>query len=214
MATTLKGLKIRRVALVDKGANQEAHVTLFKRDDTPEEETVAEVEKREPEMVSKADLEAAIQKAEALEAEKAEITKQAEAAKAEAETVKAELAKRQEAEEIAKYDADAKATPFLGEQGGAWLRVIAKALGDEAYGAFHGKLTGVNAQVEGGALFTERGSNGDGDASSPDAVAEGVAKVIRTNDPTLTKEQALLKAYQTPEVRAAYNVARTGKGGK
>lgn len=47
MATKLRKLKIDRVDLVDKGANQESHILLFKRDDErddePDDETVVKV---------------------------------------------------------------------------------------------------------------------------------------------------------------------------
>lgn len=212
MPTMLKRLKVRRIAVVDRGANQAATVELFKRDDTQEEVPVdgpeaVVVEETQPEMVSKADYEAAIAKA---EAEKAELAKAAEAERAEAERVRAELAKRDEAIEIAKYDADAKAVTFLGPKGGAWLRAIAKALGEEDYGAFHGVLSGVRAQVDESTLLKEIGSGGDGDATTPQAVAKGLATRILAETPGLTVEQAMARAYDTPE----YKAARKAAGGK
>lgn len=46
MATKLKNLTLREVSLVDRGANQHAHVTLFKRDDEPSDAEVEEYLKR------------------------------------------------------------------------------------------------------------------------------------------------------------------------
>ena len=209
MATQLRKLKIRRVALVDSGSNQEAFVTLFKRDSAQEVAPMAqETEVVGTETVAKADFEAAVAKATQLEAEVAKAAKDRADALADAETAKAELAKRDEAIEIAKFATDAKALPIFGDKGGIWLRAIARALGETDYAELHGKLSGVVKQVDASKLFSEIGSNGDGDASSPEGVAAGLAKVLRDADPTLTKEQALSKAYRTPEYKAAR------KGGK
>lgn len=210
MATTLKGLKIRRVALVDKGANQEAFVTLYKRDDAQEvhrmeTETVTTEEVQpvpQPETVAKADYEAAIAKA-------AEADALAKAARDEAAAVKAELAKRDEAIEIAKFTAEAQALPGLGEQGATWLRAISKALGAD-YDAFKGKLVALATQVETGALFQAVGSDGAAEADF-NAVVKIAAEKIRKDEPRLTPEQAYVKALEQPAVKDAYARER-GKG--
>jgi len=211
MATELRKLKIRRVALVDKGANQEAFVTLFKRDDAEEvqhmDDQEAAVVEPVAETVSKADLEAAIAKA---EAEKAEIRKAMEAVQAEAETAKAELAKRDEATEIAKFDAEAKDVPFLGDKGGVWLRSISKALGDE-YAAFRTALLSAAAVEQDSALLQELGTPGTGEDADFNAVATQVAKTIMKDQPQLTREQAYVKALESAEVKAAYARDRGGR---
>lgn len=69
MATRLKALKITKIALVPKGANQEAHVLLYKSA-PPEEEDMP------PETVSKADHDAVVAKLKDAEAQIATLTEQ------------------------------------------------------------------------------------------------------------------------------------------
>jgi hypothetical protein len=214
MATKLEQLTIRRVALVDKGANQEAFVTLFKRDSDAEEvQDMAKDKATEDTTVTKADYEAAIAKAAALEAEVAKAADEKAAAVAEAETVRAELAKRDEAAEIAKFDAQAKAVPFLGDKGGAWLRKIAGALGDE-YPAFQTSLAAVQKQEEESVLLKEIGSDGDTEGNDFDGRVSAVAKRLLKENPSMTQEQAYVAALETPEVGSLYAEARKTKRGR
>lgn len=210
MPTMLKKLKIRRCALVDKGANQEAFVTLFKRDDTQEvpvddQETAAVEETpviQEPEVVAKADYEAVVLKV-------AELESAATAAREQAEKATAELAKRDEEIEIAKFVAEAEKLPLFGDKGPSWLRTVAKALGED-YPAFRERLAATQEQVQQSALFKEVGSAVAVDASDPGAVARVLAKRFQESDPSLTNEQAISRAYATPE----YKAARKAAGGK
>lgn len=69
MATRLKQLHITKIALVPKGANQEAHVLLYKSATPPEEEDMAET-------VAKADHDAVLAKLAKAEADVATLTEQ------------------------------------------------------------------------------------------------------------------------------------------
>ena len=197
MATELRKLRIRRVALVDRGANQDADVELFKRDAPREVDFMAEEQ-----AVSKADLDAALEQVAKAQQEKADAEAAAAKAAEEAAEVKAELAKRDEAAEVAKYDGEAKALPFLGDKGGVWLRTISKALGDE-YEAFKTAIVSV-AKVNEAVLTKELGTAGGDRANDPNEVAKGIATEILKTEPTLTMEQAMLRAYQNPIVQKAF----------
>lgn len=205
MATELRKLKLRRVALVDKGANQEAFVTLFKREEAREVEHMADetkVEETAVATVTKADYDAVLEKAVKAESD-------ATAARQEAENALAELAKRDEELELQKFATEAATVPHLGDKGPQWLRAIHKALGED-YPTFREALTALETQVKDSDLLRETGSNAEAGASEPETVATALAKRIRENDPTLTPEQALARAYDTPE----YTAARRAAGGK
>jgi len=205
VATKLEQLTIRRVALVDKGANQEAFVTLFKREDS---------DMAQDQGISKADYDAAVAKAATLEAEVHKAVEEKAVAEQAAEEARTELAKRDEAMEIAKFDAQAKDLPFLGEKGGVWLRTIAKALGDE-FAAFQTVLKAVTVQEEtSNALLKEIGSDGDTEGSDFDSRVQAVAKRIMKEHPSFTQEQAYVKALEAPEIGVLYNEVRKTRGGK
>lgn len=89
MATKLRKLKIDRVDLVDKGANQAAHVMLFKRDET--QEANMPPEKKE---ITQADMDELTARVEALMKDHDDALKRAEAAEG-------EVAKRDAAEKEA-----------------------------------------------------------------------------------------------------------------
>lgn len=205
MPTTLKNLRIRRVALVDKGANQEAFITLYKRDDAQEVQPMAETtETTQPvETVTKAEHEVAVAKIAELEA-------LAKAAQERAETAEAELAKQAEAAEQAEFATRAAAIPFLGETGGETLRQIHKALG-EAYQAFEDTLLGVAKQLEASGLLTEQGTAGTEGGTDFASRSEALAKRFQQEDPSLTFQQAYVKALEDPELKALYAQERGGK---
>lgn len=198
MATTLRKLRIRRVALVDKAANQEAFVELFKRDTSPREES----KMPDKETVAKADLDAALERVEKAEAAALVATEALATAEAKATAAAAEIQKRDEAAEIAKYDGQAKDLPFLGAKGGVWLRSISKALGEE-YKPFMTALVSAAKVNSESALLKELGVTG-GESTDPNAVAETFAKKILVDHPEFTQEQALTQAYKNPIVRKAF----------
>jgi hypothetical protein len=58
MPNLLKQLELEELSLVDRPANAQAMVTLFKRDNSVKEETMTEETNMEVEMVEKADFDA------------------------------------------------------------------------------------------------------------------------------------------------------------
>lgn len=231
MATWLRKLTIRRVALVDAGANQGAHVELFKRAEVgPErkEPDMAEQDKvpaPDQETIAKvADLEKRLADAEAAHAE---LTKRAEAAEATAKTATEEKAKLEdriekleEASERVRFIQKAESVPHLGkpEEVATRLRKIAKALGDAEFEEYMKKEVATANQLRVAKLFDVNGSDGD-QGSDFNTKVEVLAKSIRTADPKLTAEQAYVKALeQMPaEEYAAYRAGsyvESRRGGK
>lgn len=223
----LTNLQLEAVALVDRGANPGAQITLFKRH---KEETMTDKERLEQ---MQAERDAFQKRAEAAEAKVAELTKEPdpdpvakadpvvkaeiEKARQEAAEAKAEIAKMREQSEIREYVAKAAAFPGLGEPPavGPVLRKIARALTDEEYAAFDQSLTALHKQAE--PLFREFGKSGDTDAATPEDRLDRLAKAaVAKSEGKLTYEQAYANAALSPEGRAAwieeYNTYRRNGG--
>ena len=232
MATILRKLTIRRVALVDAGANQEAFVNLFKRDgdmadkETPEAKRLADLEKQVAELTkAKTDADAATAKAEkdkAAEIAKAEQGKKTaeQVAKEAGEAVTAlqkqltsatdQISKLAEEREVERFTEIAKSFPQMGKAEVAvpQLRAIAKALGDEGFKAYRIQQTAIAEQLRQSSLFKEIGANGEGDGSAAGKIAT-IAKGLREKDKALTEEQAYSKALEqlSAEDYEAYRAA-------
>jgi hypothetical protein len=229
MATILRKLTIRRVALVDAGANQEAFVNLFKRDgdmadkETPEAKRLADLEKQVAELTkAKTDADAATAKAEkdkAAEIAKAEQGKKTaeQVAKEAGEAVTAlqkqlisatdQIGKLAEEREIERFTEIAKSVPHLGPAAESvpQLRAIAKALDTKAFEAYLVKQRAIAEQLRQSNLLKEIGGNGDGDGLEFSAKMATLAKQFQAEDKKLTPEQAYVKALeQNPELYDAH----------
>lgn len=244
--TKLRGPLFDRVDLVDNGANQGAHIVLYKRDF--EEENVKKTEggkkmdvieilKSLPEdqqAILKADIDSkdaavaaandamAMAKAEvealkkAADEKEAEVKKAAEAVtediwkgvnpaikerveKAEAAVAEA-IAKTAAAEEtIAKADffkkaEELNALPTKPEEFGEVLRKISTAA-PEQYTKLTEVLKSANEIIKSGKAFDEAGTAQTGTPNGVDAI-EKRAEEIMKSEPTLTKEQAFVKAME------------------
>jgi hypothetical protein len=235
MATHLRGLRIRRVALVDKGANQDAFVELFKRADAQEDPLMAEkdvatqladLQKQVAELTkAKADADAAVVKAEAdkqaelkkaddlkktAEQQAAENTEAVVALRKQLEAATDQVSKLADEREMEKYVTLAKSVPHLGkaEVAGKELRAIAKALGAEGFQEYLARQRQVASELAGSKLLKEIGTDGTGD-TDPEAVVARIAKTIREKDPTLTEEQAMVRAFQSDAGKAAFRQGGT-----
>jgi hypothetical protein len=233
MATILRKLTIRRVALVDAGANQEAFVNLFKRDgdmadkDTPEAKRLADLEAQVATLTkARADADAATAKAEkdkAAEIAKAEQGKKTaeQVAKEAGEAVVAlqkqltasseQIAKLAEEREVERFTEIAKSVPHLGkaEESVPQLRAIAKAMDAKAFDAYLVKQRAIAEQLRQSNLLKEIGSNGEGGDGSAASKIAMIAKGLREKDKTLTEEQAYSKALEqlSAEDYEAYRMA-------
>jgi len=224
MPTALTHLKIRRVALVDKGANQEAFVTLYKRD-TQQKETG--MEDKDLDQVSEsifqrlvkfikgkdtvegADGEDAAAMAvakrhadELAEREKKLADREAEIAKRDAE-----IASLKDAEEAKQYVAKAEKLPGFGkpEVFGPILQKIAKALSPEEYKTLSQQLAGVQAIAKTNTLFAELGVGGETETPRPlDKLNQMAAQMVAKSEGKLTAAQAYTAALHTPEGQTLY----------
>lgn len=221
MATRLSKLQYRKVALVDRGANPDAHIQLFKRDDTmPKEMTAAELQ-AELDKVTKALADAKAEIA-SLTAEPEDIEKGL------PEPVLKELAalRKQAAEDrarVAKVEEDRqreqaiqKAAGFkaLGaaDDLGAVLYEIRKAVKPETATKIETLLTGWNAALEKGALFTEIGKGGKDGETEPSAKLDAMAAAYQEKHEGTTFEKAYSEVCKTAEGRKLYR--EITKGGR
>ena len=242
MATILRKLTIRRVALVDAGANQEAFVNLFKRDgdmvdkETPEAKRLADLEKQVAELTkAKTDADAATAKAEkdkAAEIAKAEQGKKTaeQVAKEAGEAVVAlqkqlardaeQISKLIEEREVELFTEIAKSVPHLGTvaESVPQLRAIAKAMDAKAFDAYLVKQRAIAEQLRQSNLLKEIGSNGEGETDFNSKV-EAIAKKLQADDKALTPEQAYAKALGLVpaadyEAQRAASYVEVRRGGK
>lgn len=193
MATRLEDLRIRRVALVDKGANQGAQVELFKR------EGEAEVADTKQEAVSKADYDALLERVTKAEqaqrdAEKAAQDKDAAvtALQKQAEDAQQRVVKLEEEREVERFAKIAKDVPHLGSA--TDLRAIAKGMGAEGFAKYLEAQRAVAQQLAESALFQSIGTGGDEEDAGVNARIEKIAKALQEKDPKLTWEQANAEA--------------------
>lgn len=232
MPTRLTGLQIRRVSVVPKGANQEAHLVLFKRD-TTEDDMAGKVQTVEEQLAELTAKVATLTKAKS-DADEARL-------KAEAEAKKAADAKKS-AEDIAKEQKDAvevlqkQATqaqervtkledeierqrylkiaaevPHLGapDDAAPQLRTIAKALGDEGFKAWLQKQKAFAAQLQGSGLLKETGSGNGDTGDSPTAKLDTMARTY-AKEKGVPFEKAYAVIIKSDEGKALYTQHRNG----
>lgn len=227
MPTRLKGLKLTRIDLVDKGANADAIVALFKRD-TEENETVTNEEYQA--------------KVAELEAQVAEITKRADAAEAKlaeadapadppdpiakadpavreliakledrAEKSEARVSKMEEERARTEYIAKAQEfSPIMGpaDDFGPTLRKIAGVLTDEEMHEFTKRLRSMVEVGKTSAVFKELGVDGEPDEGDK---YDQMRKRAVAAYPDDTPETAVTKYLKTDEGRQWYKSAREEK---
>ena len=231
MANTLWHLLVKKISLVPRGANQLAAVCLYKSD-TPQEERMADKDVAtqladlQAQVATltkaKADADAAIAKAEVdkqAELKKADDLKKSAEQKAadtsealvtiqkQLQTAQEQVSALSEEREAEKYATIAKSVPHLGADAGKQLRVIAKALGVEGFQEYLAHQKRVAAELAGSKLLKEIGTDGTGDID-PTVIVEKIAKTLKEKDPTLTDEQAMVRAFHTDAGKAAF-----GRGG-
>jgi hypothetical protein len=234
MATALRHLKIRRVALVDKGANQEAFVTLYKRADPQED---VNMDDKDLEKVSESLFQRLVKlfkskpaedgaegdapAADAVAKQHADELAERERKLAERETEiakrDAEIAKLKDAEEAKEYIAKAAKLPGFGkaENFGPILQKIAKALTAEEFAAFSQQLAGAQGQIQASKLFAELGVGGEPEQADPLAKLDTMAKhMVAKSEGKLTFAQAYTAAVQTPEGQTLYAAHQSGRKDK
>ena len=225
MTTELKHLVIRRVGIVDNGANRDAFIELFKRDsDMADKQTLENVQKDlETVTGEKTSLE---EKVADLEAQLAELKKEPEPdpiekadpkvkealAAVEKRAVDAE-ARIQKMEDQRDRDKFVKKAAAFGHIATADdlaedLRDISKALGDERYKEFEGRLKTANERIATSKLFTEVGSDGDASGEPADKL-EALAKSYAAEN-KVTYEQAYVNVLNTDEGKDLYMQEREG----
>lgn len=240
MAAKLRKLKLTKIALVPRGANRAAHVTLYKAEDatmadtkTPDAATLA---KQVEELTAKlakavadntqlmADLEKATKPEEKPEdklakadpAVQAVLKQQAEAlAKAEKDRQAAEarIAKIEEERETEAFAKRAGELNMLGFTAGhaPILRKIHKALSAEESATLNKMLDGLQAAVSSSKLFKAMGSD-EGTAASPeDRLTRMATERVQKSDGKETFEQAYTAILNTPEGKELYAQHRNGR---
>lgn len=215
MTTRLTKLAIDRIDVVDRGANQKAHITLFKRDAPMSDEKrleAIETEAKETKSLLAKVLDAVkgIKPSDAPDPQ-AELAKRDQAiADAQAELKKRdeEIAAFKAKESAAVYIAKAKDLAIFGkaEEFGPELQKIAGALGETDFAKFEQRLKGLVEQVKAGKLFEQIGKDGDADAD-PNAKLEALAKAHQQAHPDVTFEQAYAHVLTTPAGVEIYDAA-------
>lgn len=201
-AKRLKNLVFRAIGLVDKGANEEAHIVLAKRDDTEkqdnrEDEPMADPVKL-PEDVIKA------------LAEATELKKRVEAAETKAKDAESRIAKMEDEKQREVFIAKAKDFSALpGANPDDLGPILRKAYGvwsPEEQTKVETILRGAVKIAQDSALFRELGVPGQGAGADPYSKLETMANaLIQKSQTPLTLAQAMAKAEATPEGRALYN---------
>jgi len=225
----LTNLRLDRVDLVGKGANENAHIMLFKSavadttetaaiiSDSPSEETILSTENavtdevETVEAVTETVTEAAAEPVVAKADEPVAVTKAEHEAVAKAlETAQAEIAKMRDDAELAKFVSIAKADlgslPEKPETIGLLLKKAHGALDEAEYLTLTRLLKAANAQTDTSALFKQFADANDGEAESVEDVITAKAEELRKTDSKLTIEQAKTKVMQSnPELRKSYS---------
>lgn len=207
MSKTLKNLRLDRIDVVDKGANQDSRILIVKRDAS------CPPNKEKKPMTDEEKAAAATAEAEAKKrADEAEAVAKRQAdeiaiAKREAAEAKAEIAKMRDERERDQFIAKSKDFKAYGPADTLWqdLRDISKALGPDRFAKFEQTLRAVQTQAESSALFKEVGASGYGDSLSPWAkIEKAVAEQVQKSGGVLTKEAAMTAYLNTPEGKALY----------
>jgi cytochrome c551/c552 len=214
MATWLRGLKLTRIDLVDRGANPGAAVTLFKRDDTP----------REVDDVAQPELEARIAQ---LEAENADLQKRVEEltppqpeadpitkadpavremiakAQEDAREAREQVAKLEQERDAATFVAKAAEFPHMGtaESVGPVLQKIAQALAPEEWEAFERQLRATEELVKQSVLLKEAGHDADLDADPYERFRK---MAIEQHPEAANAHDAVAKFMATPDGARRY----------
>lgn len=240
MPNKIAELKIDEVSLVDVGANQHAHIQLWKRADTQttgdgaqvqelkKEPPVAETEKKvetveeQPDTLTtdlasmqkrNADLEAQLAKVRGeLGAELESRTKELEASKAETEKIRKQRRRERfiKRAEELEYLPGAKADDFA-----EILDTVNAAIPEKLFTKFNNLLTSWNTVIEkNDVLFREIGREGGnmGMLSGVQAQVDVLAQEKMSADPKLTKPQAIDKVLrEKPDLYHKYVREQEGK---
>lgn len=220
MTTWLEKLRIRRVALVDAGANQEASVELFKRGKDMAEDKVATLEKRLAELqAEKESLATEMKEAQSRLEALGDAAKPDPIAKADPEVRKRmeELEKRNREQEdrIAKFEADrerdlfirkAAVYPLIGaaEDLAKPLQVLSKGLTEDEYNSFVGNLGTLHARLEESKLFDEVGTAEAMPVGTAQDKLEKLAKAAQAENPGMSYATAFTKVVNTPDGKKLY----------
>lgn len=223
MATKLKNLWYRAIALVDKGANHEADIVLAKRDDTQknEDEGYASMEEcmgaLKDEAKCKA-LMAAMKRAEQGDgmpdklpeevskalAEVADLKKRAETAEAETKAAKDRIAKMEDENAakaaIAKVETF-KSLPVEAAKFAPIYRKMTAGLTAEEVAEVDKVFHAASEQIAAGKLLAEVGSGAGSAGGDAYAKLQALANTFIQKDGKLTAAQAMVKAVETPEGR-------------
>lgn len=217
MPKKLTNLFIRQIALVDAGANQEAHIALMKRatqsaatgtttvvdlTKTQEKATVAETTEKTAEDVVTITTDLATAKSEHDRIE-ADLTKARDDMKAaldvrtkELEDAKAEVLKinkQRRRERFIKLAHELKNLPgTMGDDFGETLDTIEKAMGSKDFTKFYNRLVSWNTVIEkGNVLMQEIGAvEGLSMLSGPEAQLEALTAEKMSADPKLSRAKA------------------------
>lgn len=221
MASKLRRLQYVKVALVDQGANPQAHIHLFKRDTTMSKTTptVEEVTKERDEAVAKnATLEAEIadlkKKLPAAPPEPVKlpeaVQKQLDDLAKRNETLEAEVAKQNEARKLTEAVSKAAVFKALGNPDdiGTLLYQVRKNLQPEVVAAFEKNLAAWNERIRQGALFKALGTPSI-DADSPEGQLDALAKAKAEKD-GIPYELAYSKVCDTPDGVKLLKATRKG----
>lgn len=126
--------------------------------------------------------------------------------------VQTDIAKAERDTRISKeFISKAEGMPMLAEnkdEFGSLLRKVAEALDPEDFVKFDHILKTANEQIAKGNLFAEFGSGG-GETTISKSV-EAAASEIQKVEPTLTREQAIAKAYETNPALLAADMTQEG----
>lgn len=221
MASKLRRLQYVKVALVDQGANQQAHITLFKRDTTMSKSTptVEEVTKERDEVVAKNAL---------LEAEVADLKKKLPAPTPEPvklpeavqkqlddlakrnEALESEVAKAREAKALTEAISKAAIFKALGNADdlGTLLYAVRKHLSAEQVADFEKRLAAWNEQIRQSNIFKALGTPSV-DADSPEGQLDALAKA-RAEKENIPYELAYSKVCDTPDGVKLLKATRKG----
>lgn len=209
----LKRLRINRVALVDKGANPEAEIVLFKREHgfASMEECMAEHDDMDKCKALMGEMEKMTDKTPdptAIEKRLAEFEKRAAEAEAKAKAADEKVQKLEDQREMDVFIAKASGLKDAGftPDDAAILRKVYKAVTAEEAKRLDAILNGAAALARDSVAWREVGVAGAGGfGGGAYEKLEKMAKEVQAKEPKLTAAQAMTKAADTPEGLALYN---------
>ena len=229
MTSWLRRLQIDKVALVDQGANPDAHIVLFKRDEVkkaacpecgeemgeakkcPEcgytkEQKMAEKKPTDAERIAKleTDLKAAqdaVTKAEAASKDQPDVAS-IQKALADKEARLAKMEDERETDVCLRKIAGWKHLPAKADDFASTLKKLRKSVPVEAE-AVCGIIEKYEKALQDSAIFSERGSAGEAGGDIYAQIRAGAAAMVQ-KDGKLTPEQAESLFLSTPEGRKLY----------